>query len=435
MIIAPEKLAKNSLKTALIVGTQSGCGKTTIMLALLQFLKNKSWLVQAFKAGPDYLDPFWHQTITGHPSYNLDTKMMGNEACIEQLIQHSKKAEIALIEGAMGLFDGAKGVGESGSSAHLASILNTTAILVVDVKGMSGSIVPLVSGFYNYANKLGFTLSGIIANRVGSQHHADLLTALLNKHNLPPLLGWMKKNAPLLPERHLGLKRPKQANIVDFSNFFKLDEQALISALKPFNNTATIITEHGSLLKGKIIAVAYDAACCFIYPANIDWLKKEGATVLFFSLINGDLVPNKTDALWLPGGYPELYAERLAHSSSLASISEFINANKPVLAECGGAMLLGKKLIDFKGQSWSMASIFPYTSIMKTNLVSLGYRHEASGVSGHEFHHSVRVNDENLTRCFTLNRGDSGVGYKKVRASYIHWYFPSAPNVIAKWLS
>jgi cobyrinic acid a,c-diamide synthase len=428
-------LNKSVVNTALIVGTQSGCGKTTIMLALLQALKNKQHTIQAFKAGPDYLDPFWHQVITARPCYNLDTKMMGEEGCIKQFNQQASTADIALIEGAMGLFDGAMGVGERGSSANLAAILKISVILVVDVKGMSGSIVPLVSGFCDYAHPLKFTISAIIANRVGSQHHADLLADLLTNHHLPPLLGWMQKNAPTLPERHLGLKRPEETNSPDFSNFFHWNEQQLSQALSPITPRINAMVVDKPLLIGKTIAIAQDAACCFIYPSNITWLHAQGANVHFFSVIKGEFIPEQADGVWLPGGYPELYAHALAHSASLASISNFIQANKPVLAECGGAMLLGKNLIDLAGESWPMAAILPYTSVMKNRLVGLGYREEASGVRGHEFHHSQRINDEDLPACFNLNRGDKGLRYKNLRASYIHWYFPSASPIVAGWLS
>jgi cobyrinic acid a,c-diamide synthase len=335
----------------------------------------------------------------------------------------------------MGLFDGATGVGEVGSSAHLAKVLNVPVILVLNVKGMAGSIVPLVKGFAEYAHSLGVTLSGIIANHVGSAHHAHLLWDLLTTHQLPPLIAWMTKNAPVLPERHLGLKRPEEVSIPDFSAHFQVDESALYSALhtKPPPPIIAVCTQ--PLLKNKVIAVTQDEMCCFIYPANIEWLKSMGATVIFFSLLNGDRVPEKADALWITGGYPELYAKTLAKTAQWASLNAFINADKPVLAECGGAMLLGKKLIDLNGKTWAMANIFPYTSVMKNRLVSLGYRQEINGVRGHEFHHSARVDCDDISPCFEVNRGDVGLRYKKVRASYIHWYFASAPKTVAGWLS
>ncbi|NOQ35604.1 MAG: cobyrinate a,c-diamide synthase [Methylococcaceae bacterium] len=423
------------LKKALVVGTHSGCGKTTIMLALLQYLKLKQLDVQTFKAGPDYLDPFWHQAITGKPSYNLDTKMMGVEICKRQLNKQSKNAQMALIEGVMGLFDGHVGVGEAGSSAHLATVLEVPVILIVDVKGMAGSLIPLVSGFCDYADKLGFTIAGVIGNRVGSERHAGILRDLLKENELPPLFGWMEKNAPELPERHLGLKRPEETDVPDFLPFFHLDDSILSDAFISSTRQESVATKHTPLLTGKTIAVAKDPACCFIYSANINWLKEEGAEVRFFSPVGGEPLPENTDALWLPGGYPELYAEALSKSPSWTSIRKLIEAGKPVLAECGGAMLLGKELVDLEGKRWPMAGIFPYVSVMEKRLVSLGYRDEDSGIRGHEFHHSSRENDEGLEPCFNLNRGDKGVRYKNVRASYVHWYFSSAPEVMAGWLS
>lgn len=423
------------LKTALVVGTQSGCGKTTIMLALLQYLKNKQLDIQSFKAGPDYLDPFWHQAITGKPSYNLDTKMMGEEICKKQLIKQSENAQIALIEGVMGLFDGHTGVGEAGSSAHLAMVLDVPVVLIVDAKGMAGSMVPLVSGFCDYAKKYGFTISGIIANRVGSERHAGILRELLAEHSLPPLFGWMEKSAPELPERHLGLKRPEETDVPDFLPHFHLDDSILSDAFIHSANKGAANETSSQLLAGKTVAVAKDPACCFIYPANINWLKEVGAEVRFFSPVGGEPLPENTDALWLPGGYPELHAEALSKSPSLVAIRDLIEAGKPVLAECGGAMLLGKEMIDLDGKSWPMAGVFPYVSVMEKRLVSLGYRQEESGINGHEFHHSRRENDEGLEPCFNIDNGDRGVRYKNVRASYIHWYFSSAPEVMAGWLS
>lgn len=425
------------LKAALLVGTQSGCGKTTVMLALLQYLKSKQLTVNAFKVGPDFLDPFWHQAITGNPSYNLDTQMMGSKECIEQFNLHSEEGHISLIEGVMGLFDGKYGVGEKGSSANLASILKIPVILIVDCKGMAGSIVPLVSGYCDYAQKFGFNISGIIANRLGSERHAKIIDELLNNYKLPPLLGWMDKNAPILPERHLGLKRPEESEVPNFLPFFHIENNILSKTFANLNKqipAKSAANKPDYLLQGKTIAVAKDQACCFIYPENINWLKKEGAEVRFFSPIGGEPVPN-ADALWLPGGYPELYAEELSISNSWISIRKMIALGKPVFAECGGAMILGAELIDIQGKSWKMSGVFPYISIMESKLIALGYRETSEGMRGHEFHHSRREKDKLLNPCFNTLIGDKGVYHKNVRASYIHWYFSSAPKLMAGWLS
>ncbi|MCK4842789.1 MAG: cobyrinate a,c-diamide synthase [Methylococcales bacterium] len=424
------------MKIALLAGTQSGCGKTTIMLALLQYLKQQQKNIVSFKTGPDFLDPMWHQLLTDQVSYNLDTRMVGLNESKKIINKQHQQNDLALIEGVMGLFDGRTGVGQDGSSADLAKGLNCPVILVVNAKGMSGSIVPLVSGFCDYANKMGVNISGIIANQVGSAHHASLLKSFLADYHMPPLLAWMEKESAVLAERHLGLVAPDQIDIPNFLTKFHVDDDALSLAFiewSDINQNAYPIEK--KLLINKKIAIAKDAACCFIYQANIDWLQDQGANVCYFSVIKGEAVPSDADALWLPGGYPELYAQQLSVSNSWDSIRRFIEADKPVLAECGGSMLLGKQLIDITGTVWAMAGILPYRSKMQKKLASLGYREEASGIRGHEFHYSSRECEEQLPSSFECSRGDQGIRYKNLRASYIHWYFASAPKVISAWLA
>jgi len=423
------------MKIALLAGTQSGCGKTTIMLALLQYLKAQNHSITSFKAGPDFLDPLWHQLITERISYNLDTRMVGLEQSQQQINKQQEQVDLALIEGVMGLFDGRSGVGLDGSSADLAKGLKCPVILVVNAKGMSGSIVPLVSGFCDYAEKMGVTISGVIANQVGSAHHASLLKNFLQDHHMPPLLAWMEKEAPALAERHLGLTTPGDIDLPDFSACFHVDASALSAAFYEWYEVKSTVNTQVKRLAGKKIAIAKDAACCFIYPANVDWLNEQGAEIRYFSVVAGDDVPQDTDAVWLPGGYPELYAEQLAVSKSWRSLDQFIQAGLPVLAECGGSMLLGDQLIDHQGVAWPMAGILSYHSKMQKKLASLGYREDISGMRGHEFHYSVREREDDFPNCFKCSRGDQGIGYKKLRASYIHWYFASAPEVMALWLS
>jgi len=420
------------MKTALLAGTQSGCGKTTVMLALLQSLKAQNHTLTSFKAGPDYLDPLWHQAITGRESYNLDTRMVGVENSRHLLAQQAETAEVAVIEGVMGLFDGRSGVGGSGSSAELAQQLNLPVFLVVDAKGMSGSIVPLVSGFVDYAQKMQVSIVGIIANQVGSAHHASLLASALTEHQMPPLIAWMEKSAPNLPERHLGLVQPSEVAIPDLLPFFHWLHHDIVSLFSDSQDNAMPPVASRNLA-GISIAIARDAASCFTYPANIDFLQAQGANICYFSPIKGDAIPETADAVWLPGGYPELFAESLEKSNTWSSLQKFIEANKPVLAECGGAMMLGESLIDLTGKSWSMANVLPYQSKMQNKLASLGYRTEASGIKGHEFHHSTRETANELLPCFQVDRGDTGIRYKNLRASYIHWYFASAPSVITAW--
>ncbi len=418
----------------LIAGTQSGCGKTTIALALMQAACRQGLRCAPFKAGPDFLDPFWHQAVCHRPSYNLDTRMMGEQACRDLLMQQQHDSDITIIEGVMGLFDGASGVGGAGSTAHLAAVLQQDVYLVVSAKGMSGSIVPLVDGFTRHAANMGVNIAGIIANHVGSAHHASLLRDLLQQQQLPPLLAWMEKNAPNITERHLGLCQPHEQALPDFSTSLHIESPALFCQSPPHNNEQPPLrtSRHST----KTIAIARDAAFCFIYTANIEWLQAQGLSIVYFSPLAGDPVPASADALWLPGGYPELHSDALARSSTWASLRSVIGAGMPVLAECGGMMVLGEHLYDCDGAAAPMANVLPYDCIMQKKLAGLGYREEASGIRGHEFHHSRREwhGNEATTAAFNVTRGDSGVHDKNVRASYIHWYFPSAPEVITAWL-
>ncbi|WP_031432707.1 cobyrinate a,c-diamide synthase [Methylomarinum vadi] len=423
------------MKISLLAGTHSGCGKTTVMLALLQYFKARRQSVIAFKSGPDFLDPLWHRAVTGKPSYNLDTLMIGVEKSREILARQAGRADCAVIEGVMGLFDGRSGVGSTGSSADLARILNAPVMLVVDAAGISGTIVPLVAGVCAYATRMGVAIGGVIANKVGSRHHAELLRELLQEHDMPPLIAWMTKGAPVLAERHLGLVRPGEGDIPDFLPFFQVEDNALKQAFAECQLQPESDQSERQLLNGKTVAVAKDSACCFIYQANLDWLRAQGGELRFFSVLAGEPVPDAADALWLPGGYPELYAEQLAQSASWPSLRQFIENDKPVLAECGGAMILGECLINHEGEHWPMAKMLPYVSKMQDKLASLGYRQEASGARGHEFHHSVRDMAGTLPAAFDCPRGDRGVRYRNLRASYVHWFFPSAPAVVAGWLS
>jgi len=422
------------MKTALLAGTHSGCGKTTLTLALLQYFRQHRHDIVSFKTGPDFLDPLWHQAITGKPSYNLDTRMMGADACRAQLGQQAERVEYALIEGVMGLFDSYAGVGGAGSSLDLARVVGCPVILVVDAGGMSGTIAAIVTGFKQLAEQGHVRLAGIVANRVGSEHHAELLRAALKDYDLPPLLAWMQRSDKVLSERHLGLKMPEEGDVPDYSAALHVDHEALLHAFSEVACKAPASPSEPRLA-GKTIAIARDSACCFIYPANLDWLHRQGAKTVFFSPVAGEPVPQAADAVWLPGGYPELHAEPLSESASWDSLRAGAEAGMPILAECGGAMLLGKALVDQQGRHWPMAGIFPYVSVMQPRLAALGLREEASGVKGHEFHYSTREQDDGLAPAFDVLKGDKGARYRNVRASYVHWYFSDEHDRIAGWFS
>lgn len=361
--------------------------------------------------------------------------MMGTEACQLQLAARTAHTEIALIEGVMGLFDGAAGVGGEGSSVDLARALACPVILVVDASGMSGSITAVVSGFEQLAAQKQVSISGIIANKVGSAYHAELLQNALSEYGLPPLIAWMERSTQSINERHLGLKMPERGEIPNYLPFFHVEHSVLMQAFAEHKACHAVTPASPALLNGKTIAIAKDAACCFIYPANEDWLSANGAEIVYFSPLASEAVPAVADAIWLPGGYPELHVQQLSASATWASLVAFAASGKPILAECGGAMLLGHAIVELSGKQWPMANLCSYTSRMQPRLVALGYRQEKSGVRGHEFHYSKRENDTDLDPAFNLDSGDKGVRYKNVRASYVHWYFSSASGQVARWFA
>ncbi|MBF0623263.1 MAG: cobyrinate a,c-diamide synthase [Magnetococcales bacterium] len=424
-------------KPGFVIGAvQSRSGKTTVTLALLARLGRAGVAVAPFKAGPDFIDPAWHRTLCGRPSYNLDTVMVGPDACRE-LFHGRRGAALGVVEGVMGLYDGRAGVGGPGSTAHLAAVLDLPVLLVVDARGMAGSIVPLVDGFVRAAR--GFVLAGVLANNVGSAHHGHWLQEALAEAGLPPLLGWLRRNPALaLEERHLGLVLPQDQPAPEtaiLEENLEVDVERLLAALPAAPEVPLPPPVFARpLLAGAVVGVARDAAFCFLYQANLDWLAAMGAEVRFFSPLAGQSLPADATALWLPGGYPELHAAALANSAGCwAGVRAFAAGGGPILAECGGMMALGQELIDTSGQPWPMAGVLPIRTRMTGRLAGLGYRSEVSGVRGHEFHHSTR-DPCALPPAFTLERGDGGVRLGSVRASYVHWYFPSAPEEVASWL-
>ncbi|MBF0157043.1 MAG: cobyrinate a,c-diamide synthase [Magnetococcales bacterium] len=427
----------------IIAGTQSRSGKTTLTLAIMATLVREGVAVAPFKSGPDYLDPAWHQEVTGRPSYNLDTFMIGTEASRRLLIEKGREAT-AIVEGVMGLYDGREGVGGAGSTADLARVLGLPVLLVVPARGMAGSLVPLVTGFTQAAR--GFTIAGILANEVGSESHAARLRELLDAHALPPLVGWLPRQATLhLEERHLGLTLPGEQKAPAWELLARnlhLDRERLRACLRPPVALPPADADPApraepppapSRLQGRTIAIARDQAFAFLYPANLDFLRESGARLHFFSPLAGDPLPEDCDAVWLPGGYPELHGKRLATSRTWPSLAAFVAAGGAVLAECGGMMALGSSLTDGAGRVWPMAGILPIRTHMTGRLAGLGYRLEAGGARGHEFHHSRR-DPCDLPPAFSPDRGDGGVRWRNLRASYVHWYFPSAPASIGRWL-
>lgn len=412
-----------------ISSTHSGGGKTTMTLALMQALKRQGVLFSPFKTGPDYIDPMWHKAVAGKTSYNLEPHMMSPEH-IRHLLERADGMPV--VEGVGGLYCS----GGRADTAKLAMELSLSVVFVVDAGGMAGSIAPLMQGFSRYNPKLEF--AGVIANKVGSERHALMLKAALEEHDLPPLLGWlMRDDACRLPERHLGLHMPNESDVPDFSGALHLEDifWQWLQQKRDHAGRALAVKPGAALrLEGRRIAIARDAAFCFIYPANIEWIVAQGGEPLSFSPLAGEPVPEGSDALWLPGGYPELHAGVIAERK-LDSVCDFIESGKPVFAECGGMIVLGESLTDKDGKIWPMAGLLPFRTVMQQRLASLGYRQGGGAgfepLRGHEFHYSTREMSEEFPPAFDVENGDSGLMYKQLRASYCHWYFESSPEYAA----
>ena len=468
-------------KAMLIAAPKSGSGKTSVcrglVAALARGLAGRSLNVRAFKMGPDYLDPLHLKAASGSVCHNLDPWMMGATACQELFLRKTVLAaprpDLAVAEGAMGLFDGGDPASNAGSSADLAKLLGIPVVLVVDVAGQSRSVAALVKGFLEFDPEL--RIAGLILNRTGSQSHADLVRAALASA-LPevPVFGCLPQRKGLdLPGQHLGLRPPgheddgKTAALAAWVAEH-LDVDALLAALPDVPEpdavaTATEISPTPAMAGAarSRIAVSRDAALFFLYEENLDILRKAGADVVFFSPLADTMLPEGCCGLYLCGGYPELYGRELsANEGMLESIRAFIGRGGPVYAECGGYMYLMAALTDAQGATWPLAGHFPWACRMESRRQALGYR-EARTLTpsclgpagmlarGHVFHYSSADEPDmdnpfcphRLQRLFATTdarmrpRELEGVRLGSVAASYMHLHFASNPELARNFVA
>lgn len=415
-----------------VAAPASGQGKTTVTAALARLHARQGRRVRVFKCGPDFLDPQIHAVASGAPVHSLDLGMCGESDAAWRLSAAAREAELILVEGVMGLFDGEP------SGADLAQRFGLPVMAVIDARAMAQTFAAVAWGLAHY--RTGLPFSGVLANRVGSEHHAHLLRAAL-----PPGMRWYgalaRDPAATLPGRHLGILQA--AEITDLTA--RLDRMADALAATGAGALPPPVAFEGvppptiaPLLAGCRIAVARDAAFGFLYPANLETLAALGARLVFFSPLAGDLLPD-CDALWLPGGYPELHGAVLsAHTALWAAVRAHVGAGKPALAECGGMMSLFETLVDKEGVTHALAGILPGCSVMQPRLVALGTQRVAlpeGRLSGHTFHHSR--SDTPLAPLALAQSMDGGPGepvYRigRLTASYVHFYFPSAPEAVAR---
>lgn len=436
---------ENSL---LIASTNSGGGKSTITLGLLRALYNRGKIVQPFKCGPDYIDPAFHTACVKRSSVNLDTWMIGESGVTESFRRAVYQCDIAVTEGVMGLFDSRRPGDLEGSSADIARLLKIPVILVVEAKGMAGTIAPIVSGFLNFHPEV--KICGVIANRVGSIRHGEILAEALKAASLPPLLGAVPVIDELtLPERHLGLtpvsENPKSEEWFDLlantiENYCDID-----TILKCSSSTSEALSPLPYPKPSKRIAVARDEAFNFYYEENFHTLRKEGYEIVHFSPIHDTQMPENVDFIYLGGGFPESFAKELSENvSMITSIREYAENGGKLFAECGGYVYLCNELI-LENQRYSLCGIINGTATMNCKRQALGYRSAtlladslfgSSGreLRGHEFHYtSIELHSKynSLFRCED-SRGkkwNSGVTFKGVTASYIHLYGKSSADL------
>ncbi|WP_120501099.1 cobyrinate a,c-diamide synthase [Roseovarius sp. EL26] len=380
----------------IIAAPSSGSGKTTVTLGLLRALRENCiyGAVRGAKSGPDYIDPRFHEAASGKPSYNLDAWAMTPDR-IKSL---ASDTGLMVLEGAMGLFDGAPPAGK-GATADLARLLGLPVVLVIDSARMAQSIAPLVKGFSKFDPEV--NVAGIILNRVGSERHKRMLETALAPTRIP-VLGAIPRSATLeLPSRHLGLVQAGEHK--DLDQFLdqaaqvvsgSVDLDALQQLAQPIVESSKTTTQD---LLGTRIAIARDQAFAFSYPHELRSLEHRGAELAFFSPLANDVVPN-ADRIYLPGGYPELHAERLASAGSfLGSIRQASETTK-IYGECGGYMTLGTGLTDANGQRHEMAGLLPLETSFADRRLHLGYRtltsldpNNPGQFAAHEFHYATTL--------------------------------------------
>ncbi len=415
-----------------IAAPASGQGKTTVTAALARYHRNRGRNVRVFKTGPDFLDPMILERASANPVYQLDLWLVGEQACKQLLYEAAEHADLILIEGVMGLFDGTP------SGADLAELFGIPVLAVINASAMAQTFGAIAYGLKHYRDSLPF--AGVIANRVASSGHGEMLA-----ESLPAEInyygGILRNEAMLLPERHLGLVQAEELD--------DLEQRLEAGAAAVENAGITMLPEatafHSAqqgplpeLLKELRIAIARDAAFAFIYPANLDLLRAMGAELHFFSPLSDKQLP-ECDAAWLPGGYPELHLNALSHNQTMKeSIQKHYEANKPLLAECGGMLYLLNELQDTEGNRGEMVGLLSGRAVMQPGLAGLGMQAAplAGGeITAHTFHHSKM--DTELTpiahgiRQRGTQPGEAIYQQQRLTASYLHLYFASNPEATA----
>jgi cobyrinic acid a,c-diamide synthase len=438
-----------------VAGTASGVGKTMLTAGLIGALRRRGLVVQPFKCGPDYIDPGYHTRAAGRACRNLDSWMLDDAQVRAAFARACAGADIAVIEGVMGLFDGAGYDDERASAAQIAKLLGAPVLLVLDISGAARSAAATALGFARFDPAL--TLGGIALNFAGSAGHAAGCAGAITRATGLPVLGWLPRDAGLrVPERHLGLftagestatEAVLQAACTAVSARFDIDAVLRIAcgaAALPAPAPDADAAPAGS---APVLAVARDEAFSFYYPDNLELLEAAGARIVFFSPVGGERLPGDAAGVYLGGGFPELHAARLAANTALwRDLHELHARGAPILAECGGFMVLTEALVDADGVRHRMAGLVPGIARMTAKLAGLGYRHATAlranlladageTLRGHEFHYSVW---EAARPCpawhvrgnrSAIPEADTGHAERGLLASYLHIHLGQRPSL------
>ena len=467
----------------IIAGERSGVGKTTLTLALLAFLSREGYRVQAFKVGPDYIDPMFHRAITGISSRNLDPILTSPDYVQSCFTRHSHGVDYAVVEGVMGLFDGVKfqcSTENYGSTAHIAKILQLPVALVIDCSRLSGSVSAIAYGYSHLDRDV--KIAGVILNKVGSDRHLKLLKSALKTIKMP-VLGVFRRNQDIsIPDRHLGLiptpELPQIQSIIDqLATLAKtcFNWELLLPLLdlgageqgrrgdkeiRKTRETRETARQGGlegveigySQPKSQVkIAVAYDRAFNFYYQDNFDILEELGAELIFWSPLETKQLPQDIAGMYFGGGFPEVFAESLSSNYAIRKqVYQAAISQMPIYAECGGLMYLCDRIIDFNGKEWDMVGAIPTTARMSKSL-TLGYRQATplrdsciietglnSVLWAHEFHRSqldtkVKHPLWEIQDCYG-NKSYEAWQINQIHASYLHLHFGESRNVAHRWI-
>ncbi len=475
----------------LISAPQSSSGKTTVSLAIMAALARRGATVAPFKCGPDFIDPGYHRAVTGRPSINLDDWMCGEEFVRQTFLSYQNDRTIAVIEGVMGLFDGFGASSRIGSSAQIAAITGAPVVLVVNARGMAASAAALVTGFAGFDPEV--RLAGVIFNNVGSDRHAALLMEALTTH-CPEIICFgciPRDESMVIPSRHLGLVTAEDNPLSDdfIDKLADMAERCLdldrlsglsVKVKEPHPHPSPPLEGEGTFLNlsnsartnenfelfvpprrlgggwGEriCIAVARDPAFCFMYEDNLRLLREAGAELAFFSPLSDASLPAGIHGIYLPGGYPELYAARLDENRNMKkAIRAAVAGDMPVYAECGGFVYLTEGLDASENQAAAdFVGVFPVRCRMLPRRKALGYRQidltecviigtEGAMARGHEFHYSeIGTMPEEVERCYRVSRqgetlGTEGFRVRNCLASYIHLHFGSNREIAGTFVA